>query len=171
MQTKPVSPKSLIGSNLFVDVLNYKNIPAKVDTGADSSAIWASSIKVTKDHILKFKLFAPEYPFYTGKIIKRKDFSVIRVKSSNGQSEHRYRTTLSLRLNGRRIRVLFNLSDRSKNNFPILIGRRTLRNKFIVDVSTSAIKTSLQPAAKLKSHQPGQTYHEVYSKQKKGEIL
>jgi len=30
---------------------------------------------------------------------------------------------------------MFNLSDRSQNKFPVLIGRRTLSGKFIVDVS------------------------------------
>jgi hypothetical protein len=33
------------------------------------------------------------------------------------------------------MRVRFGLSDRSTHNYPILIGRRTLSGKFIVDVS------------------------------------
>jgi hypothetical protein len=35
----------------------------------------------------------------------------------------------------RKIKVLCNLSDRSQNEYPILIGRRTLSGKFIVDVT------------------------------------
>ena len=42
-----------------------------------------------------------------------------------------------------KIKVLFNLSDRSNNNFPILIGRRTIAHKFVVDVSKN--HTDIRP--------------------------
>ena len=126
---------SIIGSTEFVDVGNYKHIPAKIDTGADSSSIWASHIRVTKDGVLHFRLFDEGSPFYTGKAFKRKDYKVAVVRNASGYEQVRYRTTIGVTLGGRKIKVLFYLADRSNNNFPILIGRRTISGKFLVDVS------------------------------------
>ncbi len=134
--------KSIIGSNILIDVANYKDIPAKVDTGADSSAIWASDINISKDNILEFKLFDKTSPFYTGEIIKRGDYKAVVTRSSHGEEKLFYRTHLSAKIDGHKIRVLFTLSDRSRNNFPVLIGKRTIKNKFIVDVSIQAISSS-----------------------------
>ena len=125
----------IIGSTEYVDVAHIKGIPAKIDTGADSSSIWASHIRVTKDGVLRFRLFDEGSPFYTGKSFKRKDFKVAVVRNASGHEQIRYRTHLTLKLKGRRIKVLFNLSNRSNNNFPILIGRRSIVNKFLVDVA------------------------------------
>lgn len=125
----------VIGSTEYVDVAHIKGIPAKIDTGADSSSIWASHIRVTKDGVLHFRLFDEGSPFYTGKSFKRKDFRVAVVRNASGHEQIRYRTHLILKLKGRRIKVLFNLSNRSNNNFPILIGRRSIVNKFLVDVA------------------------------------
>ena len=125
----------IIGSTEFVDVTNIKHIPAKIDTGADSSSIWASHIRVSEDGVLHFQLFDQGAPFYTGEELSRKDYKVAVVRNASGHEQVRYRTHLSTTINGHRIKVLFNLSDRSKNNFPILIGRRTISGKFLVDVS------------------------------------
>ena len=129
-----------IGSTEYVDVEGYHNIPAKIDTGADSSAIWASHIEVDQEGILHFQLFDEGSPFYTGEILKRKEFKVAVVRSSTGEEQIRYRVHLSLFLSGHKIRALFNLSDRSKNAFPVLIGRRTISGKFLVDVSEKHIE-------------------------------
>lgn len=128
----------IIGSTEYVSVGksgNYKNIPAKIDTGADSSSIWASKIKITKDGVLKFVLFDEGSKFYTGKVFSRKDYKVAVVRSATGEEQIRYRAHLRLTIRGKRVNILFNLSDRSKNNFPILIGRRSISGKFLVDVS------------------------------------
>lgn len=125
----------IIGATEYVDVVGIQDIPAKVDTGADSSAIWASQIRMSKDGILEFCLFGKDSPFYTGEIIKRKDFKVAVIRSSSGHEQIRYRTHLSINLKGHKIKVLFSLANRSNNNYPILIGRRTIAGKFLVDVS------------------------------------
>jgi hypothetical protein len=119
---------------------NYVNVPAKIDTGADRSAIWASKIRVSPDGVLSFALFGPGSPHYTGRVFKRRDFGVAKIKSSNGTTEMRYRTHLTVAIGGRTIRALFYLSDRRTQKFPVLIGRRTLRGKFVVDVRHAAVK-------------------------------
>lgn len=119
---------------------NYPNIPAKIDTGADRSAIWASKIHIDKNHILRFCLFDEGSTFYTGKVFKRKDFGVAEVKSSNGAKQIRYRTSFTVSIGDRKIRTLFYLSDRSTQKFPVLIGRRTLHGKYVVDVTKKTVK-------------------------------
>ena len=125
------------------------DVPAKIDTGAESSAIWASHIRIDKDGILKFRLFGEGSPFYNGKVFKRKDYKVIATRSAMGEEQIRYRVYFPILIGGCRIRVLFSLADRSKNSFPILIGKRTLQGKFIVDVSLPDIKYDPKPHQKV----------------------
>lgn len=130
----------IIGSTTLISVCGRNDVPAKVDTGADSSSIWASHIRVGKDKILRFRLFDEGSPFYNGRGIKRKDYKVAVVRSATGEEQVRYQTHFTIRIAGKKMRVLFNLSNRSKNNFPILIGRRSLTNRFLVDVSKFEVK-------------------------------
>ncbi len=159
----------IIGSTEYVKILG-RTVPAKIDTGADSSAIWASDIKVTKDHLLKFKLFAPNSPFYTGKVIKRKDFKASQVKSSNGQTERRYKTHITIGLNRKIIRASFTLSDRSQNQFPILIGRRTIKNKFLVDVSKRPVKSKTAVITSNLNRKLIRNPRQFYLKHKRGKL-
>jgi len=125
----------IIGNNVFVEVAGVKKIPAKVDTGADSSAIWASHIRMNKKNQLEFRLFGPKSPLYSGETLLASEFEVKQVRSSNGHTTLRYSIPLTVKISGRTIRAYFTLANRARNRFPILIGRKTLQNKFLVDVS------------------------------------
>ncbi len=134
----------IIGSTAYITIEGIENVPAKIDTGADSSAVWVSDVNVTKNNILEFKMFDKSSKYYTGKVCRRADFRIAVVRSSNGIAEIRYRTHLKLRLGNREIRGMFTLADRSKNRFPVLIGRRTLRHKFLVDVSKAPVENEIK---------------------------
>jgi len=110
------------------------NVPAKVDTGADISAIWASQIR-RKNNRVYYQLFDKKSPYYTGKQLSTSDFSISSIKSSFGQTELRYKVRIPIVLGGKRIRATFTLANRANNEYPILVGRRTLHGKFLVDVS------------------------------------
>ncbi len=125
----------VIGATEYVEIAGIKKIPAKIDTGADSSSIWVSNIRVTEDGALHFCLFDEENPLYTGDDLACLDFRAVIVRSASGHEQIRYRTKLPIIINGHEIKADFNLSDRSNNIFPVLIGRRTLSGKFLVDVS------------------------------------
>lgn len=127
--------KEIIGATITVSLYDQTQIPAKIDTGADSSAIWASQVSLNQDGSLSFVLFDQSSPFYTGEIIETRHYRRRLVRSSNGTEETRYATKLPIKIGRRTINALFNLSDRSRNQYPILIGRRTLQGKFVVDVS------------------------------------
>ena len=116
--------------------LGLKSVPAKIDTGADLSAIWASGIH-EHDNVLEFVLFAEQSPLFTGEKLEfnRDEYTITRVANSFGHKEIRYRVHLSIRIQGKLIKGTFTLADRSTKLYPVLIGRRLLHNKFIVDVS------------------------------------
>lgn len=129
----------IIGATEYVEIFGVSNIPAKIDTGADSSAIWTSNVKMQRDGVLEFCLFDKSLPFYTGEIIKTTDYVAKSVKSSNGETEVRYRVKMPLVLGGKKFLSSFTLADRSLNKFPVLIGRRSLEGKFLVDVTKSEV--------------------------------
>lgn len=139
--------KPVVGSTELVSVGGIEGVPAKIDTGADSSAIWVSNIDVDKDGNLHFCLFGKGSKLFSGEVIERaqKSYKVKVVRSSNGEEEIRYSTALPLEISGRKLKATFTLADRSKNNFPVLIGRRTLKGKFLVDVSKTAVEKATNP--------------------------
>lgn len=114
--------------------LNIQDVPAKIDTGAYSTSIHASNVR-EQDGKLYFTLFSPEMPYYTGDEHSTAEYDKVLVTNSFGNSERRYRTQLSIKIAGKRINAAVNLADRSKNNFPVLVGRKLLRGKFLVDVA------------------------------------
>ncbi|NDC22495.1 hypothetical protein EBZ57_03990 [bacterium] len=124
---------------------SIRRVPAKIDTGADISAIWASKISV-KDNELSFYLFDKTSKYFTGKRIKVSDYEVKTIKNSFGHSENRYKVQFKTIVAGKTIRASFTLANRSKNRYPILVGRRTLHGKFVVDVTRKPNK----PIKKIK---------------------
>lgn len=145
MSERKTEELPVIGPSTLVSVGERTDIPAKIDTGAEASAIWASNINIDENGILRFTLFDENSPFYNGEVIETKEYKVVVTRSAMGQEQIRYRVHMPVKINGRKIRVLFSLADRSKNSFPILIGRRTLKGKFIVDVSLPDIEYERKP--------------------------
>ena len=134
---------AIIGRNTAVDFVGYvENIPAKVDTGADSSAVWASNISVDKKGMLHFYLFDRQSACFTGKEIRTDTYGAVIVRSASGHEQVRYKVPMSVRIEGRRIKANFTLADRSLQKYPALIGRRTLNKKFLVDVSKAHYRDS-----------------------------
>ena len=138
--------KNIIGSTEYVEIAGIKNIPAKIDTGADSSAIWASDINMEQDGSLSFLLFSQKSPLFTGKRLKTTDYKVKSIRSSHGDTQIRYRVKLPLKLSGKSFEAFFTLANRSRNNFPVLIGRRTIKGEFLVDTSKNTIDRQTNPA-------------------------
>ena len=128
-----------IGSTEYINLAGVQNIPAKIDTGADSSAVWASRIDMRRDGTLIFSLFDQESPFYTGEQLEVTNYMVKVIRSSYGDEQIRYRVKLPVIIKGKSFETTFTLANRSRNKFPVLIGRRTIKKIFLVDVSKSSI--------------------------------
>ena len=120
---------------IFPDLSSTK-VPAKIDTGADWSSIWAHKIVVDKGN-LNVTFFGPRSKYYTGKvhIFSPKEYSITRVANSFGQKEIRYKIKLKISIKGRLINGTFTLADRSTKLYPILLGRSLINGKFTIDVS------------------------------------
>ena len=167
MDSKDKQQRSLpiIGPSVYISIgRRAENVPAKIDTGAEASAIWASHIRIDKDGILKFRLFDEPSPFYNGKVYKRSDYKVIVTRSAMGQEQIRYRVYFPVKIAGKKVRVLFSIADRSKNSFPVLIGRRTLQGKFLVDVSIPDIDFQSKPKRSLDLKTFKENPHEFHQK-------
>jgi glutathione synthase/RimK-type ligase-like ATP-grasp enzyme len=116
-------------------------VPAKVDTGADSSSIWASDIN-EQAGVLSFVLFDKTSPLYSGQTVQSSEYQVTQVKNSFGATELRYKVPMKLTLGGRTVNANVTLSNRANNRYPLLVGRRTLKGRFVVDASIQLSKST-----------------------------
>jgi len=113
--------------------LQYESIKAKVDTGAKSSSIHAGNIReVPKDGrmVLRCHLLGKRNKYWYFE-----DYKKIVVKSSNGTKEERYVVNLKVKVLKRTYKTAFTLTNRISMNFPVLLGRKFLKKRFLVDVS------------------------------------
>ena len=129
--------RKIIGRADRIDLPEFdvQGVPARIDTGAKTSALWASNIQ-ERDGGLSFVLFGPDSPFYTGKEQFATFFTAVTVASSIGNEQRRYKVVLLVKLRGKKVRAGFTLADRSQQAYPVLIGRNVLRGKFLVDVKS-----------------------------------
>ena len=135
-----VKPKKIIGRKEAIDLPEFGlfSVMAKVDTGAYTSAIHCSHIVLTKEEGREKINF--HIPLFNNaeshiKVFQTDKFKLKNIKSSFGQIEKRYVIRTKIRVAGRLIISDFSLSDRTEMKHPILIGRKILKNKFLVDVS------------------------------------
>lgn len=131
-------PKQIIGRSDVVDFpdLALFDVPAKVDTGAFTSALHCKDVRLIQDGLgtrLSFWLIdktgEPARQFYSDQ------FSQRMIRNSFGVAERRYVIKTRLVLFGRTIRAEFTLADRDRLKNPVLLGRKLLRNRFVVDVA------------------------------------
>jgi hypothetical protein len=117
--------------------IGKRAVHARIDTGAQTSAIWASKITDEQGR-LGVVFYGQGHKLYDGIVHYFDDFTYGMVASSNGHAEPRYKVRLSVKIGGRRLRARFTLADRSTQVYPVLIGRNILRGKFVVDVKEGA---------------------------------
>lgn len=152
MKVRALKPKQVIGMTDLVDFpdLGLFDIQAKVDTGAYTSALHCKDVQLIQSGLtaqLSFWLIdktgLPARKFYSDQ------FSQRMIRNSFGVAELRYVIQTRLVLFGRTIRADFTLADREQLKNPVLLGRKLLHNRFIVDVSLKNLsyeaKTAHQP--------------------------
>jgi hypothetical protein len=66
------------------------------------------------------------------------------VKSSNGQTQVRYRILTEILLYGKIYPIFLTLSDRKEMKFPVLIGRKFLTKRFLVDINRTNLSQKLK---------------------------
>ena len=136
-------PKLVIGRHDRADFpeLGLRGLRVKVDTGAYTSAIHCHRIREYTDDAgratLSFVLLDPSHPEYDGHTYTSQRFRQKPVRSSNGNREVRYLIKTKIRLFGRDYPIELSLSERGEMRYPVLLGRRLLRGRFIVDPQLS----------------------------------
>lgn len=128
--------KVVIGRREIVDFpeLGLVGIIAKIDTGAYTTALHCHDIK-EENGVLHFKLLDPSHPEYNVQDQKFTSYSKKGIKNSFGEVEMRYIIKTIVIIGRRKIKAVISLSDRGNMRYPVLIGRKLLKNRFIVDVS------------------------------------
>lgn len=114
--------------------LGLYGITAKIDTGAYTTALHCHDIR-EQDGVLYFKLLDPTHPDYNEQEQMFSDYTQKEIKNSFGEVEKRYIIKTVIKIGRKRIKSVISLTDRANMRYPVLIGRKLLKNKFTVDVS------------------------------------
>ena len=130
----------LIGRREYVNFPELKvfSVEAKIDTGAYTSSIHCSDIvikKISNNDVLCFKLLDVTHPELAKEEYQFPEFYKKKIKNSFGEMEERYIIKTKIKLGRKTIRTTLSLSDRENMRYPVLIGRRMLKGKFIIDVN------------------------------------
>lgn len=112
--------------------LHLEDIAVKVDTGAYTSSIHCDHI-VEEKGVLKCTFLDEEHPNYNGRTFRFTDYDIVFVRSSNGVVQKRYQIQTTITLFGKTRKISLSLSARQEMRFPVLLGRRFITRKFIVD--------------------------------------
>lgn len=140
--------KKIIGRRDKADFpdLELKEVPIKIDTGAYTSSIHCYKFEI-KEGVLYANFSDGIKNSLNKKRIKFTEFEEVKVKSSNGQVQKRYVIKSRINLFGKLYKISLTLADRKKMKNPVLIGRKFLNKKFIVDTDLEYV------SFKMNSHE------------------
>lgn len=129
--------KEIIGKKELISLGDLKlfELVAKVDTGAYTSSLHCEDIVVKDDNFVYFTPLDVSYEGYQKQRLKFPLFSQKIVKSSNGMKELRAYIQTKALFFGKEYSIVLSLTNRSDMKHPVLIGRKFLKNRFLVDVS------------------------------------
>lgn len=127
----------IIGRKAIIQLpeLGGNNIQAKIDTGAFRTAVHCESwslISLNGKDVLEVTI-----QWETGKpvILHFDKYQKRTIKNSFGQTEERYCVRTLIQINKKRIQSEISFTNRSGMRYPVLLGRKTIGKKFLVDVS------------------------------------
>ena len=103
-------------------------IVAKLDTGARSAALHADEIHVSGRRVTFIIIDEGRRRTYKAPLVGQK-----RIKSSNGISEMRAVIRATLEVGKSVFKAEITLTDRTDMDVPMLLGRNTLKGRFLVN--------------------------------------
>lgn len=164
-----LSQKVILGwiENVHLQPSNLK-AKAKLDTGAKTSSIHAKNIEYFEkdgDRWVRFQ-FSSNTKLKEKKYAPGKSKKVITIEAPLTRSalikHHKHSSverpviTLPFTLDGVEYKAEFTLTDRSKFLYPVLLGRRFLKNVAIVDPGNTFLRTRTMPADEAQPAEPQQ---------------
>ncbi|MEJ2338108.1 MAG: RimK/LysX family protein [Gemmatimonadales bacterium] len=135
-------PTSTVGWREWVSLpkLHIPAIKAKIDTGARSSALHALDVQVSRRDgidVVRFKVHPFQRDSSTTVSAEAQLVDEREVKSSSGHAALRPVIRTPLQLLGQRWPIELTLTNRDEMGFRMLLGRQTLRGRFLVDPGRS----------------------------------
>ena len=141
---EPIRQLRTVGWRELVDLpeLGLRGVPAKIDTGARTSSLHAVILEQFERDGQKLVRFAVDFGSkHVRQICEAVHVDWRGITSSNGETQRRMIIKTRLRIGPSTIRAEISLADRSDMKFPMLIGRSTLRRRFVVDSGHSWLQT------------------------------
>jgi len=140
--------------------LNLPGIKAKVDTGAKTSALHAFKIEpFTRDQQDFVRFFIHPIQKNNDLVIQceSKIIDQRHVTDSGGHQELRYVIKTNLQLGNHQWAIDMTLTNRDNMRFRMLLGRRAMKNRLIVDSAKSYLSGKPDIATLYTSHQTTST--------------
>ncbi len=132
--------KKVIGRTEKIDFPDFgmTGLDAKVDTGAYTSAIHCHDVKRFTEgtsEMVSFRLLDPSHPDYNHLKMTLPVKKVKRIRNSFGNVQKRIIVETRISIHGKTYKTDLSLADRSRQNYPVLLGRKAIYKRFVVDVS------------------------------------
>jgi len=132
--------KKLIGRREMVSfpLLGISAQEAKIDTGAYTSSIHCENIALDYENskpILYFTLANNINGMLQEERFRYELFARKTIKNSFGEMEERFVIRTLIHIGRKKIWSSISLSNRDAMRYPVLIGRKLLKGKFLVDVN------------------------------------
>ena len=137
---------------VYFPTYNDFSVIAKIDTGANLATLHARNLRIRKRDGIKYIYF--DIPPLPGKkknrIRKGELLGYKRIKSSDGLIEKRPYIKTTMILDGISKKIEITLTDRTNMEFHMLVGRKALGKRWLVDPSKSFKSTQKKKVAKKK---------------------
>ena len=133
--TKPNHAQMVIGWHECISLpeLDLKNFAVKIDTGAKTTALHADDIELfDKDGVPWVRFRCPDVPGSPQRTCAFPVFTERAITNTSGTPETRVVIRTPMVLAGRTWKIDISLTDRGTMRFPLILGRRALRNRGIV---------------------------------------
>ena len=117
--------------------LKIKSVIAKIDTGANLATIDADDIKVVTRKDVKYVKFTVKKRNNTVRKTSAPLAGFKRIRSSNGDVERRPYIKTDILMDGITKNIELTLTDRGPMDYTMLIGRKALGRRWIVNPSIS----------------------------------
>ena len=125
----------VVAECIDIPAWQVKKLPAKVDTGARTSALHVENLRELAGGRVRF-----DVPLNAGRPERRVTIDApierrARVRSTSGEAHPRLFVSVRVRIGSIERRIELGLVDRRQMQFRMLIGRSALARAFLVDVS------------------------------------
>ncbi|MDQ1255448.1 MAG: hypothetical protein QG656_38 [Candidatus Hydrogenedentes bacterium] len=135
---RPAAGKTVIGWIEQVDLTDWgiRDLRAKVDTGARTSALHVENLVSGEDGSVQFQVVVNRNRFEEQRVnVCAQAVRWARVRSSSGEFTQRCFVRTRMRLGGVVREIEISLVSREKMAYRMLLGRQALARHFLVDVS------------------------------------